>query len=229
MDGPWRFIHDQMRAGRTAALLVVVDHIGSTPGKRGFKLAVAEDGRLEGTIGGGVMEHRLVEEVKADMARGLRYTRLLDQVHHKKAPVKHQSGMICAGAQTIAIHILVPQDSEAILQIKNQNGVSGGLALSPDGLTYEDADSQTFGLIRESDSSWTYRERIRGSDIVYIIGGGHVGLAVSRTLELLDMAVHVFDHRKDVATMRAVTCPKPWRPIMSWALACPRAIMSTPS
>ena len=37
-------------------LLVVAESSGSSPGRRGYKMAIASDGELIGSIGGGVME-----------------------------------------------------------------------------------------------------------------------------------------------------------------------------
>ena len=44
-------------------LLVVAESSGSSPGRQGFKMIVAED-ELAGSIGGGVMEVALVELAK---------------------------------------------------------------------------------------------------------------------------------------------------------------------
>jgi len=46
----------------TAALCVLVQTKGSTPRLAGSKMLVFPDGRISGTIGGGEMEHRVVQE-----------------------------------------------------------------------------------------------------------------------------------------------------------------------
>jgi xanthine dehydrogenase accessory factor len=48
--------------GEALALATVVKTIGSTPGKLGFKMLVYPDGRILGTVGGGVNETRVVKE-----------------------------------------------------------------------------------------------------------------------------------------------------------------------
>jgi len=53
----------------------------------------------------------------------------------------------------------------------------------------------------KSESNWKFEENIGISNTVYIVGGGHVGLAVSRIMSTLNFYVVVFDHRKDVQTM----------------------------
>jgi xanthine dehydrogenase accessory factor len=53
-----------------------------------------------------------------------------------------------------------------------------------------------------SDEDWQYTEAIGLPLISYIAGGGHVGLAVSRVMKTLGFYVVVFDHRKDVFTIK---------------------------
>lgn len=46
--------------GTRAVVVTVVDAKGSTPRKAGARMLVLEDGRLEGTVGGGAVEHQAV-------------------------------------------------------------------------------------------------------------------------------------------------------------------------
>ena len=63
-------------------------------------MAVAADGSFSGTIGGGIMEYKLVEKAKVLLANGTSETSLMWQHHDKKS--SDQSGMICSGSQLIA-------------------------------------------------------------------------------------------------------------------------------
>ncbi|NOT48179.1 MAG: XdhC family protein, partial [Acidobacteria bacterium] len=49
-----------MKSGEPVVLLVVAESSGSSPGRRGYKMAVTAT-ELRGSIGGGVMEVNLVE------------------------------------------------------------------------------------------------------------------------------------------------------------------------
>ncbi len=53
-----------------AALATVVRVEGETPGKPGFKLLLFEDGRSEGTVGGGCVEEGVKELAKEVMDEG---------------------------------------------------------------------------------------------------------------------------------------------------------------
>lgn len=50
--------------GRRAALCIVTDTSGSTPRKAGSKMIVTEDGETFGTVGGGSIEHRVIDEAR---------------------------------------------------------------------------------------------------------------------------------------------------------------------
>ena len=51
----WRFVAERLERRENVMLLVVAESSGSSPGRRGYKMAVGSDGELVGSIGGGVM------------------------------------------------------------------------------------------------------------------------------------------------------------------------------
>ena len=59
----WEFIAEKLRSGIPVILLYVLESNGSSPGRQGFKMAVS-NGELCGSIGGGIMEYKLVETAK---------------------------------------------------------------------------------------------------------------------------------------------------------------------
>jgi len=67
----WQFVAKHLKIKQEIMLLVVAESSGSSPGRQGFKMAIAED-EIAGSIGGGVMEVRLVEQakVKSKKAKG---------------------------------------------------------------------------------------------------------------------------------------------------------------
>ena len=94
----WKFIQAKLSAGISIMLLYVLESEGSSPGRQGFKMAVAADGDICGTIGGGIMEYKLVEKAK-NMLRQAERNVLLQHQYHDKEKAKDQSGMICSGSQ----------------------------------------------------------------------------------------------------------------------------------
>lgn len=59
----WQFAARVLRRNEPAALLLVAESAGSSPGRQGFKMIVAES-EMRGSIGGGVMEQRFVEQAR---------------------------------------------------------------------------------------------------------------------------------------------------------------------
>ena len=61
----WPALQHELAAGRACALLVVSEHRGSSPGRRGMLMAVGRHGPLAGTIGGGQAETTMVAAAQA--------------------------------------------------------------------------------------------------------------------------------------------------------------------
>src|SRR5712671_4411395 len=114
----WQFIAGRLMKSDPVMLLVVAESAGSSPGRAGYKMAVAADGELVGSIGGGVMEVRLVEQAKAYLsepgaiATGFRDSAITEQVHKKNSP--NSSGMICSGKQTIIFYLLTSENGATV-------------------------------------------------------------------------------------------------------------------
>ena len=100
----WQFAADKLNRNEAVMLLVVAESSGSSPGREGFKMIVAEND-LTGSIGGGVMEVRLVDQAKFKFQNSkFKDSAIVEQVHQKNSPDK--SGMICSGKQTVIIRKL---------------------------------------------------------------------------------------------------------------------------
>ncbi|MGH2626210.1 MAG: XdhC family protein, partial [Anaerolineales bacterium] len=56
--------------GESAALATVIRARGSVPRHPGSKMLVYPDGRIVGTVGGGEMESRVIEEARAALHDG---------------------------------------------------------------------------------------------------------------------------------------------------------------
>ena len=83
---------DLVRTGKSAALATVVRARGSVPRHPGSKMLVFRDGRIEGTIGGGEMESRVVDEALHSLQDGS--TRLL---HYELSDPKEGDPGVCGG------------------------------------------------------------------------------------------------------------------------------------
>lgn len=59
-----------LKSGRNAAMATIIEASTGTPGKQGFKLVLADDGELFGTVGGGALENRAIDEAKGVLEAG---------------------------------------------------------------------------------------------------------------------------------------------------------------
>lgn len=194
----WEFILDKLSGAQQVTLLYVLESEGSSPGRQGFKMAVASDGTFSGTIGGGIMEHKLVEKAKA-MLRQNETAVLLMRQHHDKEHASDRSGMICSGSQLNAFMPLTNADKPTIEKIISAEKRS--IQLSSKGLQL--VDEAATGLQYNTDEDWLYSEAINQQPVIHIIGGGHVGLALSELMNFLGFYIKLYDDRPELNTIAA--------------------------
>lgn len=201
----WRFIADRIRRNGPVMLLVVAESSGSSPGRAGYKMAIAADGELFGTIGGGAMEVRLVEQakVKSKKAKGKTEAEIVEQVHRKDAP--NSSGMICSGKQTVIVKGLTDDDLETVESVIEclKNGTAKSLEISPTTFQIVEttADNSQAYFEKSSETEFVYRERLGPKHRLFIIGGGHCALALSELISKLGFHISLFDDRPDLNTL----------------------------
>ena len=53
-------VYNQVKNGYKVAFATITKTIGSTPGKMGATIAVFQDGNVLGTVGGGMIEHKVI-------------------------------------------------------------------------------------------------------------------------------------------------------------------------
>ena len=191
----WEFINRKQKNGQGLILMVVIDNQGSSPGRIGFKMAVSEDGDLEGSIGGGVMEFNLVELAKKQIIKsdGI----FIKSQKHSAKNDPDSSGMICSGSQTIAFY---PISSDQVSVIENIISVGtgvlkfdeNGFSLEDKGVSHQKYKSEIF-----ENKKWLLTEQLGLKNQLYVFGSGHVSIAVSKLFKTLDFEVVVFDNRNE--------------------------------
>lgn len=197
----WQHILTKLQDNKTVYLLTVIENSGSSPGRKGFKMMVAKDGFIFGSIGGGIMEFTLVEECLQLLEEEKTSIFIKKQIH--KGKIKDGSGMICSGKQTVVFHPLDKNNIAAIKSIvtaltKNTQGI---LQLSPTSFTFIDkAADCRFKYEINSLENWFFEEQINYKETLYIVGGGHVSLAVTETFIKLGFHVIVLDNRPNLNT-----------------------------
>lgn len=199
----WKLINKSLDRGTPVMLLYVLESIGSSPGRQGFFMAVNINGEMEGSIGGGIMEHKFVEMAK-ERLRGEAYKQEIRKQLHDKSAAKNQSGMICSGEQTILLYRLKPGDAPTVQNIissleQNKNGT---LYLFPAGINFTDSvPIKDFHFLMRSEEDWEYIEKTGYKNHLFIIGGGHCALAFSKLMCSMDFYIRLYDERKELKTM----------------------------
>lgn len=200
----WEFILNELNKNNNVVLLTILEANGSSPGKVGFKMVVSESLNLYGSVGGGSAEYKAVENAK-DILKEKQFTPYIqNQIHSEE-----QDGMICSGNQIIAyIPILTKhlQQIEEIVEYESSKK-KGYIAITNLGLQFikdkHKKESPLTSLL--SDSDWMYCENISINPRLYIFGGGHVSLELSKIMKLLKFDIIVYDNREDLNTMSSNT------------------------
>ena len=201
-------------------LLVVAESFGSSPGRQGYKMAVGVDGRLSGSIGGGVMEVNLVEQSRALLseppasaggflseprAAATRFLPLSQQIHRENSP--HASGMICSGKQTVIFKLLDPDSLETVEAIISalDDRQPFILRITHCGFGSEppqhEAQITDFRFEKTGETDFLFEEKLGYKNDLYIIGGGHCALALSELMSKMDFHIRIFDDRPDLNTV----------------------------
>lgn len=186
-------------------LMTVVQRAGSSPGKVGFKMAVSADGDITGSIGGGTMEHLLVEKAKKQLHKPSDLKPFVLFEDHDPEAKENRSGMICSGSQSVAFLPLLKKDLPVVEQICTalDAGKIGVLKIMSNGMTFSEGmqlEQPKKSLITGADE-WDYQEQLGMPDTLYVFGGGHVGLAISKLIKNLGFYIKVFDNRDNINTL----------------------------
>lgn len=200
---PWNLINKSIAVHIPVMLLYVLESKGSSPGRQGFFMSVNAAGEMEGSIGGGIMEHKFVEMAKNKLQEANQQSQLKKQVHDKSAET-NQSGMICSGEQTILLYSIKISDQQTIQQLTDslEQNKNGTLTLSPAGIRFsEKIPVKDFQFSMKDETDWEYTEKTGYKNQLYIIGGGHCALAFSRLMREMDFYITLYEEREGLHTL----------------------------
>lgn len=196
----WRALRDELVAGRDCALLAVAAHRGSSPGKAGAIMVVGVDGPLAGTLGGGAVETALVDSAWRRLRAGTLQPALSRHVHR---PGEAQaSGQRCGGEQQVVMAGIGVGQLPPVQSVLDAlaTGAQARWELSPAGWRLATAD-RVPGLAQAA-GAWCYTHGAGPTHTAYLVGGGHVSLALSRLLRPLDFRVVVIDERAGLDSLQ---------------------------
>lgn len=200
----WNFIHEKIAKGKSVILIAVVNHEKGSPGKEGFKMAVASEDDCIGSVGGGIMEYNIIKRSSELIKENAPLNYIEKLFHNKKASSddSNKSGLICSGSQTNFSILLNNKDLKIVNEIIDiiSSYKPGKLVFSNKGIKIIKGkkNSSDHNFEYKSDNNWQYEETIGLKNHVYIVGGGHVGLALSKLMSELEFYVTVYDDRNSL-------------------------------
>lgn len=204
----WTFIRDQLIKDQPVVVLIVAASIGSSPGRPGFKMAVNQDGDLCGSIGGGIMEVKLVELAISRLHQQVYIPLIKRQIHNKTAP-RYQSGMICSGEQTVILYCLKKEDLLHVIHLvelltENQSARVhfSNCKQGPSFIVAPHAGpAPEFRYLHQEHHFFEMSFSSGYSNRLYIIGGGHCALALSEIMSKLAFQICLLDDRPGLSTI----------------------------
>lgn len=201
----WESLYQELLNGSNIALLYVHRSDGSSPGRQGFKMFVSTSGEMQGSIGGGPMEFKLIELSKRKLEQGHFSPFVQRQIHKSNIPTD-KSGMICSGEQTVGIYCLRETDIELVLELIN-HPEDKALVLTQHGIQVETINHRKKERIyvEGNKSAWKLIENLKAYPELHIVGGGHVSLALSTLAKQLDFKVYTYDTRDNLNTISSNT------------------------
>ncbi len=196
----WQFVDSRLADNAQLVILVVTNSSGSSPGRAGYKMVVASNGEMFGSIGGGMMEVSLVELARSKIQDSK--PKVIEQIHRRD--VENASGMICSGRQTVILKKLNGDDLPSVTKIIENFESNARCAFEISNLGFQIVESTVNGeaiYFERDGEAFVYQEMIGQKDELYIIGGGHCALALSELAARLDFRISIFDDRPELNTI----------------------------
>ncbi|MCY4482260.1 MAG: XdhC family protein [Spirochaetaceae bacterium] len=205
MSAFWEQVGGCLERGERVFVACVAESTRGSPGTAGAKLLVAEGGELYGTVGGGLMEHRLVEQAR-ELLRGGGARPEKRTLVHSDTTEGEQSGMVCEGSQTNVFCVLADDGDRAIvdaLATAVRDDRPAWMAVDAEGLRLVEREADfsrpPFALTGEGES-WRYEEDLLNRRRLAVIGGGHCAVALAEAMAPLGYRSRIFDTRTEVVT-----------------------------
>ena len=205
MNEFWEQVGGCLDQGERVFVACVAESTRGSPGTAGAKLLVAEGGELFGTVGGGMMEHRLVEQARELLRSGGAQPERRTLVHSDTAEGEH-SGLVCEGSQTNVFCVLAGERDCATvgaIAAAVREDRPAWMAVDADGLRLTERDAALsrppFALTGDGER-WRYEEDLLNRRRLAVIGGGHCAVALAEVMARLGYRAQIFDTRTEVVT-----------------------------
>ena len=207
----WEKGYALLQSGQPIYGCWVAANTKGSPGTPASRTWIIESGESFGTIGGGIMEAKLIERARTLLQQKTSLKPTLRTLKHgTPGSEDEQSGLICGGEQQIVETILDPDEAlpiiEALLRICKTDEANKVLQLSPDeGMVLKELKSpptyQNQLFAGDDSQNWTFSINPVNQHRIAIWGGGHCGTALARLMHSLNYDVTLVESRQDLSTL----------------------------
>ena len=152
MENAFEDVSKLLQEGKKIVLARIITQVGSSPRAVGTKCIVLEDGSMKGTIGGGLLEHQVIERAKESLKEGKSAIMHFQLTGDEVA----KTDMLCGGVVDVYLEPVFPDNAAArdifkrISNFINEGRKGVLLTLVSDGIMPEDETSR---LLIEEDGS----------------------------------------------------------------------------
>ncbi|MBN1361624.1 MAG: XdhC family protein [Sedimentisphaerales bacterium] len=212
-----------LETGRNVALVTVVATIGSTPGKCGYKMLVGADGRVFGTVGGGLLESEMIQEAQAQLAQpGVRLFRFdlgessedakgicggtveffIETFDSKALPLFGDLSIAANGADGVLVSVISSDGLPRKILFKDPGAIdAAGTDLDLEIVrAIADTAQAGRGTTRVSAGGMdVFVESVGRAPVVVLFGAGHVASHIAKFAKSVHFDVIVCDDRDEYA------------------------------
>lgn len=228
MENVYRIAHELLSNGVSFAYATIISQDGATPRGAGSKMLVLPD-RIEATIGGGLMEARVIDTARSQVLANRRsYTMSFDLSGAAAAEAEFICGGCCqllivyvdaANAAHGEVFAQAAQLAESgglgwLITVLNRDDDTTSLCLSIGGSKVIGEYQPSFMLQQEmllqpshiaihggvDDRIQYIVDPVHTGGVVYLFGAGHVSMQVARITTMLEFNTVVIDDRAEFLT-----------------------------
>ena len=207
-------------SSRKAALCTQVEWRGSVPRKDFPMMLVDERGEIIGTVGGGALEHSVIDLAQNIIKTGKSVLKYFDLTNQDVT----KSGSICGGSTTILIEPYSKRTQNIIRSIISDKAINYNILITKISsqndvkierikitkdyhLVFPKKVVSAIGDVIEQKKSKSINynkelfliQNIGNFPILHIFGAGHIGKAVADLAHFIELDTKIYDERKDLA------------------------------
>ncbi len=212
----WAEIRDRLAEGAPVTAVTIVADEGSTPRSAGAKMLVGPEGRLAGTIGGGIAEARAIAEAQAAQLDGEERLFSVDMTNNADTG----GDLICGGKVWILVQRLMPEwrNIFSSLCLRMHEGRDSFLLSpiqeignsAPTLMAQENATEKVLSAAQDTkhasiialDEKEFLLEPVCANTRLILAGGGHVSRAVATMAEIVHFDLTIMDDRAEFVAER---------------------------